>query len=54
MIPVAENGPLSAPTLEMETAEFPVFVNVTVCVAMLPVFTVAKLSEVGEAERVRI
>ena len=40
--------PLSL-TCEMETLEFPVFVNVTVCEALVPVVKLPKLSEAGEA-----
>jgi hypothetical protein len=53
-MPVAEKELPDTLTWERETAELPVLVNVTVCVAMLPVFIVAKLREVGEAERVRM
>ena len=34
----------------MDTAEFPVFVNVTVCVVLEPVVKLPKLSEVGLKE----
>jgi len=53
VMPEVEKGPPETLTWEMETAELPVLVKVTVCVALLPVFTVAKLRELGEAERVR-
>jgi hypothetical protein len=35
---------------EMETLEFPVFVNVTVCEALVPVVRLPKLSDVGFAD----
>lgn len=54
VMPVAEKELPETLTCEIETAELPVLVKVRVCVAMLPVLTVAKLSEVGEAERRRL
>ena len=36
--------------LERETLLFPEFVTVTVCVVLVPVVVLPKLSEVGEAE----
>jgi hypothetical protein len=54
VMPVAEKELPATLTWEMETAELPVFVNVTFCVAMLPVLTVPKLRVVGEAEMVRL
>ena len=42
-------------TCEIETAELPVLVSVTVCDALVvPVVVVGKVSEVGEAESVRM
>ena len=37
-------------TCEMDTVEFPLFVNVTVCEALVPVVRLPKLSDVGDAE----
>jgi hypothetical protein len=54
VIPAAENEVFDTLTWEITTAEFPVFVSVTVCVATLPVFTVAKASELGEADSERL
>ena len=46
---------VEAVTCEIETAELPVLVSVTVCDALVvPVVVIGKVSEVGEAESVRM
>jgi hypothetical protein len=53
-IPVVLNpAPLSV-ICEMETLEFPEFDSVTLCVALVPVVRLPKLSDVGEAESCRV
>jgi len=50
---VLKPAPLSV-ICEMETLEFPVFESVTLCVALVPVVRLPKLSDVGDAESWRI
>ena len=47
--PVLKPAPLAL-TCEMETLEFPVLEIVTVCMALVPVVRLPKLSDVGDAE----
>jgi hypothetical protein len=53
-IPLVLNPPPLALICEMETLEFPVFEIVTLCVALVPVVRLPKLSAVGDAESWRM
>jgi hypothetical protein len=53
-IPLVLNPPPLALICEMETLEFPVLEIVTLCVALVPVARLPKLSDVGDAESWRM
>jgi hypothetical protein len=50
VIPLVLNPAPAALTCEMETLELPVLEIVTLCVALVPVVRLPKLSDVGDAE----